>query len=596
MASKNNGLWFVLLLGLLCILPAVAADDDEAVKLGLKSPAEWRFPAAQPLQVWAVRGLWYEQYALDRALARVGGCAETSSWVQGNWLRWHAPNTHDDMMRYHLAIIANTNGGAFSCGGHPALRRVLLKDFVRNGGSALFLGGYLAFGPEYRGTALEEMAPVTYSDKRDLVMAADGLPLAAGPDALKGFAKLNWTAAPRVYWTHAVTPKPGAKVLLTAGGKPLLVAWQYGKGRVAVFAGSVMGDPKAGQLPFWAWDGWPAAMAETIAWLTDAPERPTGDKADYTKQLNATLTKAGGKEDVERKVMSQYLRLCADAASASALLEALAGVAWDLSLDDADAYYVRVLPYGMECADLAEALVQSGRTQKIMLGLRLKGLAKTQDAKVLLLDALKRGVVEVEDAEEMDAPGEDADYRAYAFRLAALEGLGNLGDASVLPVLRAAVKQYEKYRLRRADFPKEVPRENELYQAAVLAALRCGAPEAAGPAVDMLMQNRYTLVNMMFAAFSDGKGPQAEALRAKAQRAYNRLQARQLLAYSRLAGMPTASLSALAIRLAAEDDPWVTPLAFGAFGKGFGAKVPADILAILRGATVPAVADLSLMP
>lgn len=594
MASRNKLGWIIAVFGLFLAIPAFAGDAEDAAKLGFQSPAEWSFPAARPLRVWAVHGLWYEQYALDRALARVGGCAETTSWVQGNWLRWYAPNTADDMMRCHLAIVANTNGGAFGCGGNPALRRVLLQEFVRNGGSALFLGGYFAFGPEYHGTALEEMAPVIYAEKRDLAMSAEDLPIVAGPDALQGMAKLNWAAAPRVYWMHAVTTKPGAKVLLTAGGKPLLVAWPYGKGRVAIFAGSVMGDPPPGQLPFWAWDGWPAAMAETIAWLVDVPARPVGEKADFAKSLNATLAKAGGKEDNERKVLAQYLPRCANAPSAAALLEALASVAWDLSLDDTDAWYARVLPYGAEFGDAADALVQTGRTQKIMLGLRLKGLAKTADAKDALLDALKRGVVEVDDAGEMDAPGEDADYRAYAFRLAALEGLGNLGDASTLPALRAAVKQYEKYRLRRADFPKEVPRENELYQAAILAALRCGDADAAVPAVDMLLQNRYTLVNMMFAAFSDGKGPQAEAQRARAQRAYARLQARQQLAYARLAGLPAASRAALATRLAAEDDPWATPIAFGAFGNGFGAKPPADVLTILKGAKVPAIADLSL--
>jgi hypothetical protein len=596
MALKNKYAFFLCFIGLLgCLLPATAGDEDEVAKLGIKVPAEWSFPNAQPLQVWSIHGLWYEQYALDRALAQAGGCAETTSWVQGNWLRWYSPSTYEEMMRFHLAIVVNTNGGAFGCGGNPALRRKLLKDFVQNGGSALFLGGFFAYGPEYHGTALEEMAPVTYADKRDLTSATEGLPLAAGPDALKGFAQLNWAAAPRVYWMHAVTPKPGAKVLLTAGGKPLLVTWPYGKGRVAVFTGSVMGDPKAGQVPFWAWGGWPAIMAETINWLTDLPERPTAaGKADYEKLLNAALVKSGGKEENERKVMSQYLRLCADAPAATALLEALTSVAWDITLDEADAFYARVLPYaGGDLAASAEALAQTGHTHKTMLGLRLLGLAKAAGAKELLIDALKRGVVEVEDGEEMDAPGEDADYRAYAYRLAAMEGLGNLGDAAALPAVRATVKQYEKYRPRRADFPKEVSREYELYLAALQASLRCGDPEAAGPLVDMLMQNRYTLVNMMFASFSDVKGPAGEAQRAKAQRAYARLQARQALAYARLAPLPPAVLSALAKRVAVEDDPWITPIAFAAFSKGFGSKVPAEALAVLKGAKVPAVADLA---
>ncbi|OPZ82517.1 MAG: hypothetical protein BWY76_02688 [bacterium ADurb.Bin429] len=548
--------------------------------------------------MWSIRGLWYDQYGLDRALARVGGCVERSSWVQGNWIRWYSPDSYDELMRYHLAIVANTNGNAFANGGHPAPARTRLKDFAAHGGAVLFLGGLFAYGREYHGTALEEMSPVTFADKRDLEMHPGGLPLAAGPDAPAGIAKLNWQEAPRVYWTHAVTPKPGAKVLLTADGKPLLVTWLYGKGRVAVFAGTVMGDPKAGQLPFWQWGGWPAVMAETLSWLTVNPERPGGaNRADYAKTLNAALRKAGGKEGDERAVMKTYLRCCADSTAAEALTDALASLFWDISLDETDAYYATVLPHVRgEFVGVADALLESGKTHKTMLGLRLLGLAKAPGAKERLLDALKRGEVDIEevgDSLEPGTAGEDADYRAYAYRLAALEGLGNLGDPSVLPAIRAVVKQYEAKRPRRADFPKDVTREHELYQAALQAALRCGDAAAAGPLLDMLMQNRYTLVNMMFAAFADGKGAQAQAQREKAQRAYTRLQARQALACARLAPLPAPVLPALAKRLAAEDDLWVTPFAFAAFGKGFGAKPSAEALAILTGAKVPAVAELA---
>jgi len=582
----------------LLALPAVAGDDEEARKLGVTPPAEWAFPPAQPLQVWSVRGLWYDQYGLDRALARVGGCVERSSWVQGNWIRWYSPDSYDELMRYHLAIIANTNGHAFANGRNPAPARTRLKDYAANGGAVLFLGGFFAFGREYHGTALEEMAPVTFAAHRDLERHPAGVPLAAGPDAPAGFAKLNWAAAPRVYWTHAVTLKPGAKVLLTAGGKPLLVAWPYGNGRVAVFAGTVMGDPPAGHQPFWQWDGWPAVMADTIRWLTTNPARPgNAGRADYAKTLNAALAKAGGKAEAERAVMTAFLRQCADPAAARAVTDALASLFWDITLDEADAYYAAVLPYARGgFGGIADALLASGHTHKTMLGLRLLGCENSPGTRERLLDALKRGDVDVEEmGDDLDPgrAGEDAGYRAYAYRLAALEGLGNLGDPAALPAIRAVVKQYEGKRPRREEFPKDVTREHELYQAALQAALRCGDAAAAGPLVDLLMQNRYTLVNMMFAAFSDVKGPAGEAQRARAQRAYARLQARQQLACGRLAPLPASVLSALAARLAAEDDPWVAPIAFAAFGKGFGAGPPADALAILTRATVPAVADLA---
>ena len=597
MKSHQLSYYFVLLLLLCAALPAFAGtDDDAAAKQGIVSPTEWSFPPAQPLCVWAIHGLWYERYDLDRALARVGGAREIASWVGGG-LRAYAPDNYEELMRHHLVIVANTNGSAFNNG---ALR-TRLKDYVEHGGAVLFLGGLFAFGPEYHLTALEELSPVTYADKYDQVQVPDGLPLAPGPDALgKGWQSLHWAAGPRVYWYHAVTPKPDAKVLLTAGGKPLLIAGACGKGRVAIFAGSVMGDPKDGQVPFWEWDGWPAVMAETITWLTDAPDRPTAvTPANFAKNLTAQLLKANGKGAAEQEVVLRFARQCADKDAARAVLEATTTISHDITQDCSDALYAAVLPFAdASCAPIAKALTQSGRAHKTLLGLRVLGLAKAPDAQTALLDALKRGVVDVENAEEDDqnreAADADPDYLAYLYRLAALDGLGNLGDAATLPALREAVKQYAKSRPRREDFPAAVPQPNELYQAAILAALRCGDAEMAAPAVDMLMQNRYTLVNMMFGANSDAKGPAGVAQRAKAQHAYARLQANQALAYARLRGLPASVLPALAKRLATEDDPWVVPLAFAAFGKGCHVvPVPAAALELLKTSKVPAVADLA---
>jgi len=594
-------LLLALVLLLLAPLPVLAGKDDEsAAKQGIVSPAEWSFPAVPPLRVWTVRGLWYEQYGLDRALARVGGAQETSSWVGGDRPRWYAPDSYDELMRYQLVIIANTNGDAFK-GGNGGVLRKRLKDYVEHGGSVLFLGGLFAFGGEYHGTALEDLSPVSYADARDLVAAPEGLSLAPGADTLgKGWASLHWNAGPRVYWYHAVTPKPGAKVLLTAGGKPLLIAGSYGKGHVAVFAGSVMGDPKDGQVPFWAWDGWPAVMAETLTWLVEVPERPTAvTQANFTKALTAQLAKAGGKKPVEQEIVLRFTRQCADKVAAGALLDALLALSGDISQDLSDTIYAQILPYtDTAFAAAAKALTQSGRTHKTMLGLRLLGLTKAAGAQNALLDALKRGVVEVEGAEEdeqdREAAGTDPEYRAYVYRLAALEGLGNLGDVTALPALREAITQYAKGRLRREDFSGTITPIAELYQAALVAALRCGDAGAAAPTVDMLLQNRFTLVNMMFGATSDGKGPAAAAQRAKAQHAFARLQARQALAYLRLSGLPAAVMPALAKRLAAEDDPWVTPIAFAAFGKGFNAgPLPKDALELLKSSKVPAVADLA---
>ncbi len=72
---------------------------------------------------------------------------------------------------------------------------------------------------------------------------------------------------PTVFWLHRLKPKPDATVVLKAGDYPLLVTGQFGKGKVALFAGTPMGKPGKGQTPFWKWDGWTALLKNLVTWL-----------------------------------------------------------------------------------------------------------------------------------------------------------------------------------------------------------------------------------------------------------------------------------------------------------------------------------------
>jgi uncharacterized membrane protein len=80
-----------------------------------------------------------------------------------------------------------------------------------------------------------------------------------------------WEAAPVVLYRHMVKAKPGAIVLLSGeGGEPLLVAGSYGKGRVVVFTGTVLGQPADGQIPFWKSNAWPEILSAAIKWSRKA--------------------------------------------------------------------------------------------------------------------------------------------------------------------------------------------------------------------------------------------------------------------------------------------------------------------------------------
>ena len=159
-----------------CATAFALSDDEEAVKQGVKAPEAWVFPAHTPLRVLTVRGLWYEYYGIERALARLGGAYVSESWHSPKSLRYY-PESYDLLMRHHLVVVGNVNGNAFG----PA-RRKMLKDYVEQGGAVLLLGGKFAFGKQYHGNALEEISPVTYPEASDQVGVPDGLPLTPGPD------------------------------------------------------------------------------------------------------------------------------------------------------------------------------------------------------------------------------------------------------------------------------------------------------------------------------------------------------------------------------------------------------------------------------
>lgn len=515
--------------------------------LGVSAQAEL------PRRVLAVRGLWSDFYQCDTAFAVLGGVRSVNVWHSPDGVSGTFPGTADDMARYDLVILANVNGRSLRPEG-----RALLKHYVEQGGAVLMLGGYYAFGAEYHGTELEEIAPVEFLASRDLVASPAGTRI----------APVNGDAQPRVFWRHTVRPKPGARVVLTADEQPLLVTGTFGKGRVAVFAGSVMGEPDAGQLPFWEWTQWPAVLAETLAWLAPTGHAPV-DKAVVLAQLQAAMTGTNAAEQ---------------------LFEAAVPVA------DPD------------FAPAAKALIESGRPAQVMLGLRLLGLSHAGGAKAELLAAFETGRVApkktsvddlLDDAVSRKTTLVEPDVnpiatkataeQAKAVQLAALEGLGWLGDPATVGLLREVARKSPARVLAPGEFNDTFTDADERRETALVAALRCGDVSAAVPVVDAGMQNLYTLAAMKI------KDAGAKTKKADSAAQISRLTGMQEKLLTGLQRLPVAVLPALAQRVAAEEDRWVVPLAFVAFGRAFhdGQALPSAAGAALRQARLPAVATLA---
>lgn len=110
-----------------------------------------------------------------------------------------------------------------------------LRDFVRSGGGLLTTVGEQAAGG-YPDSALADVLPGSvgaYVDELTGVQPAGG----SGPlsEAIAQ-AGIPLSSLPTIRGRALVTPRQGAQVVLRAGGAPLLVAWQSGRGRVALLA------------------------------------------------------------------------------------------------------------------------------------------------------------------------------------------------------------------------------------------------------------------------------------------------------------------------------------------------------------------------
>jgi uncharacterized membrane protein len=146
----------------------------------------------------------------------------------------------------------------------------MVHKFVEQGGGFLMVGGYLSFAglngiARWGGTKVETLLPVSmarYDDRAEIVqgfrfeLVQPEHPIVAG---------LPWGAAT---WTlcgyNKVALKPGATLVASYEGDPIIACWDYRGGRSAIFASDF--------APHWAGDfvHWPhyaAFWKQMLQWL-----------------------------------------------------------------------------------------------------------------------------------------------------------------------------------------------------------------------------------------------------------------------------------------------------------------------------------------
>ena len=568
----------------------------------------WTYPVGAPLRVHVVCGYSQGDYRLQEALARAGAglCTESTQEDRGTsesgdesspdagWLRRY-PDPAGQAMNHHVVVVCAVGARTFG------KNQQVLVDFVKHGGSVLFLCGGGTFGDRSAKSAFVEMAPLEFPAtgpwSLESQRADKGLELKPGPDSavkqLPGAAPDN---PPRVYSYYEVKPKPGAKVLLLAGGKPMLILSEFGEGRVAVFAGACQGYPPQGQIAFWRWDGWPVLLAQTLRQLAPPRDKvPQGLDEPSRRVVTGAMAGAydllDGVNQAKRREFEAVLRRaamrCHDKATADFLLGLLVRYRLDVPNELANVLGEALWPWvDQNSAGHARLLIDSGETGKTILGLIVLGATRTERALPTLKELHATGQPRPKAASDTVLAGDPPEVGAYMqarenaaqVRRAAVTGLGHLGSPAALAVVKkAADASAPQGRYRPDAEPDAVEPPHRDYQNALVASLLCGDAEAAGPVVDCLLENLAVISRAR--TTENGAGAASAASAADWQQ---RL-------YGCLAAAPDRVLPALARRIAGEKDSRVAPAALAAFG---GRDLPSEIAAVLRKSPVAAVVAL----
>ncbi len=607
-----------------------ASAQDQAV---------WHRPDTPPMSVYSFRGYWYPMFQLDRAWALLGGVDETSRW-SGPQAPARFPVTREAISRYHLIVVVDMDIASW-----PDGTLELCQEYVQQGGAMMFFGGLYAFSDGYAGSPLETISPVTFQTDDSQASAPEGMLMTPGPQAQEIEAGvLDWNDRPRTYRYQRVDPKPDALVIAQAGTDAILVAGRYGKGRVAIFAGTVMGDPPAGQTPFWMWKDWPELMARTTSWLT-APDagRTAVAAAPLTADLERVIMDTLASEDPkrtppERQVLESFLVACRRNTAPAELLKQLAGARHDIPPTPANAL-VDALHGQVNPATVAAAagLIDADRPGLAGAGLRILAMANPAGLALALESVYRQGALTPVDAILKNIPGavssatdaRNADLdiddilnmidqspghtsllpgmadafipdpdmvqhqktSRHQFRLAALSSMGYAGQPDSIPFLHSVIAEHRRDRSRDPHEGWGRTEGDALHDEALLAAILCGDATAASAVVDLLLQLDFTVVGM----FGRGWGDRDAAKRAELHSAAQQIRAWSWRAANRLRQAPPAVLPALAARIAAAqpEETWIVPLAHRLFGRALRKKpIPAAAKAALRTSPIPAVNGL----
>ncbi|WP_017471526.1 glutamine amidotransferase [Amphibacillus jilinensis] len=171
------------------------------------------------------------------------------------------PKTLEELQNYQVIIISDIGSNTFLLPNETFYNMktrsnplTLIRDYVKQGGGLLMIGGYLSFtGIEakanYKNSPLAEVLPVTLMDHDDRVEEPAGLyPKSTSVTHAITAGIEDW---PMFLGYNKFVAKSDAQTLVTIEDDPFLVIGKYQKGKVACFASDCA--PHWGSEAFMDW-------------------------------------------------------------------------------------------------------------------------------------------------------------------------------------------------------------------------------------------------------------------------------------------------------------------------------------------------------
>ncbi|HRA48602.1 MAG TPA: glutamine amidotransferase, partial [Thermomicrobiales bacterium] len=147
-----------------------------------------------------------------------------------------------------------------------------LRQYVNAGGGLVMVGGYLTFQgiegkAKYGSSPVEAALPITMLPGDDRNEVPQGVaPTVTAPDhPIAQGLPLIW---PAVLGYNRLLARSEATVVAEAGSDPLLVAWEYGKGRSVAFASDC--GPHWAPPTFVEWSGYATLWQQIVSWVGSA--------------------------------------------------------------------------------------------------------------------------------------------------------------------------------------------------------------------------------------------------------------------------------------------------------------------------------------